>query len=90
MGYFRVSISGNVLHDIMISKQLSALSSGRFAGSKKPRSREMSACNYALHSVCPQLSFFSFLSLFPSLIISFLISAVPFMVFALGGELQLG
>ena len=25
---------------------------------KKPKSREMSACGYALHSVCPQLSFF--------------------------------
>ena len=27
---------------------------------KKPRSREMSARGYALHRICPQISFFSF------------------------------
>ena len=29
---------------------------------KKPRCREMSARGYALHSVCPQLSFFSYIA----------------------------
>ena len=33
-----------------------------FRGLKKPRSREMSARSDALHSVCPQLFFFTYLS----------------------------
>ena len=33
---------------------------------KKPRCREMSARGYALHSVCPQLSFFLFFHSYPS------------------------
>ena len=45
-------------HLFPVQTVVGSIVAGHFAGSKKPRCREMSARVYALHSVCPQLSFF--------------------------------
>ena len=43
---------------LILSRQESAQSPGRFAGPKKTMSRKMSACGYGLHSVCALRSIF--------------------------------
>ena len=47
--------------DAFLQAVVDSTSSGRSTGTKKPRTREMSARSYALHSVCPRLSYFSLL-----------------------------